>query len=79
MPTGNNEYIVEVAGADFESFQLSEVLPEHLVEAYEGGNQLAGQIIVHWLEHTPKRKRLFDRVTEEGSEVIRFRLKARNV
>ena len=79
MPTGNHDYVIDVQGKDFESFQVTDVLPGALVEAHQGGNKLAGNILLHWLERKPERKPLFDRITKESEAVARFTVRMRDV
>jgi len=79
MPTGNHDYVIDVQGKDFESFQVTDVLPGALVEAHHGGNRLAGSILLHWLERKPERKHLFARLTSESEAVARFTVRMRDV
>lgn len=79
MPTGNHDYIIDIQGENFEAFQLTDVLPGVLVEAHQGGNQLAGSMLLHWLERKPGRKPLFDRITSESKAVVRYTACMRDV
>ena len=79
MPTGNHDYVIDVQGKDFESFQVTETLPEAFVDEHKGGNKLAGSILLHWLERKPERKHLFARLTSESEAVARFTVRMRDV
>lgn len=79
MPTGNHDYVIDIQGEDFESFQVTDVLPGTLVDEHQGGNQLAGKILAHWLERKPERKPLFDRITKQSKAIVRYTVRMRDV